>query len=214
MIPKASFAFEETLLGIARRGSLFFWTLTFREVMTDTRIGSAYRYFQDDIINLFYGNIAGVRVFEVHPGGHGLHVHFVVNRFIPKRLVDALSRKHGLGWTFVRPAKAEVVPYLSKYLRKTGPKLSPGVRRWAAFGTAHRYRVRDVIVETPEAAYVKDRIKRMGVRKLDFTDYLTVLQEARMTGFRSLDQWPMAEKVLDGSESLGDSQLELGTIPF
>jgi len=177
--------------------------------MTDLRVGIAYHYFQRDLIRLFHGNIAGVRVFEVHPGGHGLHVHFLCNRFVPARLVWGLSRKHGLGRVDVVRADAGISAYLSKYLCKTGPRLAKGLRRWAAFGTSPRLGVANVKVETTETEYIK---RRNAGRKVPYRDYMVYAKEAKFAGYRTLDQTPL-EIALDTPKVIRQALLDMGAIP-
>jgi len=209
MLSKTTYCFQETCHHMMRRGQVYLWTVTFREVMSDRRVGIAYHYFQRDLIRLFHGNIAGVRVFEIHPGGHGLHVHFLCNRFVPARLVWGLSRKHGLGRVDVVRADAGISSYLSKYLGKTGPRLAKGMRRWAAFGTAPRFGVANVKVESMEAEYIKTRT---GGRKVPFREYLVYAQEAKFAGYRTLDQTPQ-EIALDMPKVIRQALLDMGAIP-
>ena len=75
---------------------------------------------------------------EWHPGGHGLHVHFVVARFVPRRLIEA-AWPHGfvhiklmgnlpVGSGVMAEAR-KAARYLSKYVSKD-PAAGSGLHRY------------------------------------------------------------------------------------
>jgi hypothetical protein len=85
---------------------------------------------------------------ELHPGGHGFHVHLLLGKYVPK--VD-LERAWGLGFVDVRKIKTKhsggradartAASYLAKYVRKTfeeGGTVSTGRHR---YGCARGYQV-------------------------------------------------------------------------
>jgi hypothetical protein len=100
------------------------WTLTYAEAVFDPA-----RVVRD--VGLFFRRLRrrlGGRKFpylwvlEWHPGGHGLHVHFGLARYVPK---DVLAEAWGLGFVDGRRLKAvgprrrsAVAGYLVKYLVK------------------------------------------------------------------------------------------------
>lgn len=179
---KSNWAFRFTCEYLYDRGDVWLWTFTFKEKMDDKHIGFAYRKFQQDIVRLFHGNVGGVRVFEPHPGGHGLHVHALLNRWVPVGKVRRLARKHGLGRVNVKQVKDRgTIDYLAKYLTKNGLPVQKGVRKWAPFGSVRKVRVRAVHVESSETEHMK--VLAAG-KKLSFTQYLSNLKYVRATGFR------------------------------
>jgi hypothetical protein len=89
-----------------------------------------------------FPRLTWLAVLEWHPGGHGWHVHMVVDRFVPKALVSELW-----GWGFVdcrlitpkgsesqlsgaRKAAAYVAKYLSKGEEGSGPAHVKGDHRY------------------------------------------------------------------------------------
>jgi len=80
--------------------------------------------------------MVGVRCYELHPNGHGLHVHVVVVGRFPAATVWKLARRYGWGHTdVVRVHGACVADYLGGYLRKAGRTGAlRGRRLWACFG--------------------------------------------------------------------------------
>lgn len=73
-----------------------------------------------------------VRVFEDHPGGHGLHCHLVTSERIPVQLVRQMAAKCGVGRIHVKRIGASSAPYIAKYLTKGRVRVA-GVRlRWWA----------------------------------------------------------------------------------
>ncbi len=94
---------------------------------------------------------SGVRVFELHPNGHGLHVHVVTTEFISVNQVRPICKRFGWGRVHVkRISGAKASNYLAKYLTKQrkawhGAKLT-GVRWWGVFGKVEKH-VRVVDIE-------------------------------------------------------------------
>lgn len=101
----------------------------------------------------------GVRVFELHPGGHGLHVHVAVSGWYDVDDVRFISKRFGFGRINVVEWEDQnngytPAEYMSKYLCKqvkswNGVHLR-GLRWWSTFGDlSDRVRVRDVSIESP-----------------------------------------------------------------
>ena len=97
----------------------------------------------------------GVRVFELHPGGHGLHVHCATGQRFDVNKVRRICRRFGWGRLHVEvwdnsdceKAGAYMCKYLGKQL-KTWSGLK-GMRWWAVFGRcADKVRVKDVQIES------------------------------------------------------------------
>jgi hypothetical protein len=87
---------------------------------------------------------------EWHPGGHGLHVHFAVGRFLPRRSIE---RAWGHGFVHIKllgdlPAGSSALAearkaarYLAKYVSKADGDGSPAAQRRPLAGGLHRYEV-------------------------------------------------------------------------
>lgn len=188
MIARTKEAFAFTMGNLFKTGQCYMWTFTFREVMTDARVGNATRSFLHALKRLENYNIGGVRIYEVHPGGHGVHLHVVINRRIPAKQVWRIAKRNGLGWLSVKKCygeASELARYLGKYLAKDGPKMDKGVRKWQSFGTVKRSRVRGIKIETSENDAVRAtlaKIKREG-RKPTYSDFKAAVGQAKVTGY-------------------------------
>jgi hypothetical protein len=94
----------------------------------------------------------GVRVFELHPLGHGLHVHVMTNGWYNVNEVRSVCRRMGWGRLNVvlwEGDSAGAAAYLAKYMRKQAGLFKgfglKGVRWWGCFGVlSDRVRVKDV----------------------------------------------------------------------
>lgn len=149
--------------------------------MDDRDVGRAYQLFQRDLVRMYDGNVGGIRVFEPHPGGHGLHVHVLLNRRVNVHQVKRLTRKHGLGRDDVQDKVGrDAAQYLCKYLWKGGPTVSPGVRRWASFGAVRKVRVKNVHVDSSEAEHM--RILTAG-KKMTYNQYIAAYAHVRSVGY-------------------------------
>lgn len=103
----------------------------------------------------------GVRVVEPHPGGHGVHIHFVSRRFYDVSLLRELAVASGFGRIHVKPVPLHSALYVAKYVTKCRSRLfdeAPeyrGVRIWASYGVKHDksrpwvVRCRDVVLDSP-----------------------------------------------------------------
>lgn len=90
----------------------------------------------------------GVRVFELHPGGHGIHVHAIFTEYLRVERVRSLAYAAGWGRVHVFRPRKSWSRYLAKHLRKTQlGRFARGTRKWAALRFAPN-RVRDIRVES------------------------------------------------------------------
>jgi len=163
------------------RGQVFLWTFTFKETMADWQVGPATALLFRDIGRMFCGNIGGVRVYEVHPGGHGLHVHALLNRWVPAAAVWRIARKHGLGRVDVVRCKSQgASAYLAKYLSKSAASLYPGTRRWQSWGNAKHVRVRSVTYETSDLNALR---LMLGGKRVSLCELSAYSKKAKSLGF-------------------------------
>ena len=132
----------------------YMWTFTLRDVHTAQDGARLWSALWRDVLKRM--GFRGVRVFELHPGGHGLHVHFLCDSFYSVRVVRARMRSlasgapwgTGFGVDVTRITGARgwlyACKYVSKGLRTVALK---GVRLWARCA-CDGYRVREVDVST------------------------------------------------------------------
>lgn len=121
------------------------WTLTLREATTAEQRGEVLRLVQL-FVKRVHRRLPGLKyvaVLEWHPGGHGWHVHMVVNRFVPKRLVGELWGHGFVDTRLIRPrgdatevaGARKAAAYVAKYLGKgegehTQPPHERGAQRY------------------------------------------------------------------------------------
>jgi len=142
---KAAFLFASQTLGKQR---LYLWTFTFRELLAVKETRKHWNHLLTLSLRE-WPNLQGLRVFELHPGGHGLHVHLITNQFIDVNRARELATQAGWGRIHVRPMPSEHSGYLAKYLSKERPPCLYRWRLWAGFGKGWEWtKVTDVIRET------------------------------------------------------------------
>lgn len=133
-----------------------FWTFTLPEVISPIEAAARWRYLSKDLVR--HLGFKGVRVFELHPNGHGLHVHAVAVGYYPIRDVLQLCKAHGWGRVGVERVHSldseKIGLYLGKYLVKckrlwNGISLK-GLRWWATFGKIKdKVRLSDITIDSP-----------------------------------------------------------------
>lgn len=153
-----------SLKDLIENDTCYLWTVTARSLVPDSWFGNMHSRFmknmnhaaRDGKIHEWWG---GVRVFEPHPGGHGLHSHLVLKNRMPWRVVEACAHKAGLGRINVHndPVGIGAIYYLAEYLGKSAKEMS-GVRRWACVGTYDGVGKRDVVFSGSRI----DRIKALA----------------------------------------------------
>lgn len=131
----------------------FLWTFTFPDTCSFEVGATRWSNLSKDLVRYF--EFRGVRVFELHPGGHGLHIHVVTDRYYDVHKVLRLAKSHGLGRTNVKRLPANAVEYVAKYLSKQrrNPVLK-GKRLWQCVG-CKLCRVCDVVAITPMVYLVR-----------------------------------------------------------
>jgi len=146
------------------------WTVTAVEALPYTLFMRRWNDFVRFAKRQFPG-FSCIRVVEVHPGedyeipgqpgrwdtiSHGLHMHFVADKYYPQGQMQHLATRANLGHVSVsgkmgdgkRHTVASVTNYLSKYLRKGLHENSAGLRGrqlWAAVNYSGSVGVRDIV---------------------------------------------------------------------
>lgn len=129
---------------------VYFWTFTLPSKMHPSEATVLWRPLCRDLVRNL--GMSGVRVFELHPSGHGLHVHLACNQSVWVGNVRVLAKKHGFGRIHVEEfgQYGDCAGYMGKYFSKQakywqGYKLV-GIRWWSTFGKPFdKIRVKDVV---------------------------------------------------------------------
>lgn len=148
----------ETLFEASKKSGdhVFMWTFTFRECLSVQDAFKAWNQFSKNLWK--YGihpktkeqTIVGLRVAEMHPGGHGVHFHVLINRRIPIQAVRRWAEMAGMFWIHVtRCYHGHLGKYLGKYLGKQDrvPCLK-GRRLWQGFGQWGQTKCKDIVVDS------------------------------------------------------------------
>jgi hypothetical protein len=147
---------------------MMFLTATLAEQENDPHvISDCWRHFVKLLRESYGKRVKIVRVLQVHPGGHGWHVHAVCDQYIPASFILRYASAAGLGRMDFRmisgDSRQRVCDYLARYisrdLRKRC-KLAKGVRLVTASGSlgcAVRWWVRlsDMTIEQDSGRLMK-----------------------------------------------------------
>jgi len=165
-------------------GKAYLWTLTWSSCMPDFRYAILFNQFMKELQNRHGGLINGIRVVEVHPGGHGLHYHLIVNLRIGVRLLRAIGKKYGIGRVHVTPCNQGGAYYIGKYLSKPS-ELTKGARRWGTIGGFRPSRVRDIEIDS---LFHRNMEKVFGGRKVTVQETTWVWSQTAKYG--PVGKWP------------------------
>jgi len=138
---------------------LFFWTFTWPKAQDVEESCSLWHRFIHARRGfcVAFPLVSGLRVFEMHPGrrvagemlSHGLHVHAVIDRYVPVDIVRSIWEREGQGGRLqVEKIPRERALYIGKYLAKARIECLKGKRLWAAFGQCEASKVKDIVVDT------------------------------------------------------------------
>jgi len=111
------------------------WTLTLRDATLPEERAQVVLKLQQFLrrVRLELPQVVWLAVLEWHPGGHGWHIHIVVNKFVPKQWISG-AWKHGFvdvrrisvkGDSSSRQAVSKAASYLAKYVTKAPPEGTP-----------------------------------------------------------------------------------------
>jgi len=191
-LPKSALACWWSISHLIRTCSpCYLWTFTCAQVLPDNYFGNMHRTLVANVGNwakrekkssdgvTLPKNWGGVRVFELHPKGHGIHAHWVVRGYMCWELMQKAALQAGLGKIVhvdPEPVTAATAYYLAKYLTKE-EKLQ-GVRQWSNIGTYEGIGKRDVIVESERLTRIKNlALWHRSQGKHRYTAYRLALQE-------------------------------------
>jgi len=162
-LTKSGVACWWSLKNLIDSGPCYLWTFTTADTHPDYVYGFMHRellkYLNNDTMAGRFPVINGVRVIEEHPGGHGLHFHWVVRGKLPVHRVRYRAERAGFGRINVDPEPCTplVAPYLCKYLLKNS-KLH-GVRMWANIGAWEGVKTRDIEVDSNSSRVFRDNFR-------------------------------------------------------
>jgi len=144
---KSKSAFLLSAMRLAKnREHLYLWTLTFSDVVDYKTAMARLRSFTKQASRRL--GLSGLRVVEVHPGGHGLHFHLLCRVFVPVQIMRRLTARAGFGRIHVCRIEAKKASYTTKHFAKQ-KRLGwlKGKRLWGSFGFDH-CRVRDILTNS------------------------------------------------------------------
>lgn len=149
---------------ILNHSPCYLWTLTTAKGYPDSYYGNMHSKVMQAMGNAAkQGKIpadwGGVRVVEVHPGGHGLHYHWVMRGRMDINVVREITTAAGFGRIniaqnengTIRVVDKGLAAYLIKYLMKKGDK-PHGARKWACIGTYEGVKTADIVFDSPSIA--------------------------------------------------------------
>lgn len=145
---RSRLAFQFSMNCLKNQQMVYLWTFTFKEVEA---LRDARKFWSLACKNLKRRlGFKGFRVFELHPGGHGLHVHVVTDQRFDVNQVRRISTLYRFGRIHVKMIPRGKAGYIGKYLGKQTRALAlKGCRLWAAFGGQDAHKVTDIEIDTP-----------------------------------------------------------------
>lgn len=151
VLNKSNVAYLFTCRSMAKGlSSLYFWTFTLPAELDISEAISLWNYLLTELRRSCDFR-RGVRVFELHPGGHGLHVHCLMTRYFDVHDIRRRCRQCGWGRVHVKRVLGidSQIDYVGKYLSKMRPVELKGVRLWSTLGLPNELcsRVRDILFE-------------------------------------------------------------------
>jgi len=175
----------------AQGSHCYLWTITCGQVVPDHWFGqmhsvmvrnvgdAARRGTQSSAGGTIPQNWGGVRVFEAHPGGHGLHAHWVMRHRMDWHVVKDCALRAGLGPRIhvdFKPCRLATAYYLAMYLLK-GDKLR-GLRAWANIGTYDGIGGRDIELDSARIRAIRQwRARYVAEGKGGYMAYLLACEQ-------------------------------------
>lgn len=132
---------DDVLSKFCENGSAVFFTLTTPDVVDIVEIRSRWRKLRHYLIaNVFPPGVKYVMNYEVHPNGHGWHIHSVFSRYVPLKRILPKLKSFGFGRVDVRKVNSKgVADYLTKHALKAYRGVSRALRE--SSGDSRRLRL-------------------------------------------------------------------------
>ena len=105
---RIAFKFNVERLFEGAESGVYFWTSTFVKVLTVKEASKRWSAFSKELVREL--KVYGLRVYELHDE-HGLHVHWLADRFLPVHIVRAIAERHGFGRIHVKRCGKWVADY-------------------------------------------------------------------------------------------------------
>lgn len=126
------------------------WTFTMAGLFEARRTAHAWSALSRELVRQL--GMWGVRVYELHPGGHGLHVHMITSGWYSVNDVRRVASNMGWGRIHVKVMSGNI-EYVAKYLHKAKRLgVLKGLRLWDVVGRAlmsiKRTRIIDIESDT------------------------------------------------------------------
>ena len=145
---KTEAAYRFSCNTLAEQGPIYLWTFTFKDVIPIKEARKRWNHALT-LLRREWPRLRGIRVFELHEE-HGLHVHLLVDRYLPADELRPLTTQAGWARIHVKPYSAQRARYLAKFLSAKRPGCLKGIRLWAPFGPGwNPTKTRDVEKESP-----------------------------------------------------------------
>lgn len=199
------FSVQKLVQGLKDRGSKFkgtFWTFTFVEAHDADQVSSPWRAAMRELKRKI-PNFGGVRVYEMHPGGHGVHIHAIIPSYIRVELVRAIMQKFGFGRIHVVALNGnaeQIGRYLAKYFSKAKRRVEFFRKRlWACFGAYDGVKVKDVVIRTHFTEWFKkmralkdiseDECAHALTKFMRYRDNQKIYRSERLNEEEKYDRW-------------------------
>lgn len=166
-----------------------FVTATLREETQDHSVISRKWYAWMKILKRRYPGIRVIRVLQKHPGGHGWHVHALVDRYLPAKVAWATAAQAGLGRIDMQMVSGHerhnTISYLVRYLTRDAKKLrGSGIRMMTATGNLRCkeswwVRVVDCFVKSTISVYRRSLVVVLsggGIVVSEMASFMTLLR--------------------------------------
>lgn len=118
--------------------------------------------------------LRGVRVAELHPGGHGWHIHYLTDCYHRVEGFRARAQACSFGRVnvvFLGEKSPGMALYLAKHFRKDFGRESMGGCRWYCVGDFVGTRCSDVEVRSTFRDWVRARLRLAGKSRAGFVEF-------------------------------------------
>jgi len=178
---QAAFVMSAEKLFAENPKQIYFWTFTFKQVHPDFRYPLLWKQFTRKLQHMYGDCLHGLRVLQVHPGGHGLHYHALLTKRVAVQIVRRLGKRYGIGRVQVEHCGPGAIHYLAQYLRPTEDfELSKGMRRWGSMGGFKQVVTANIEIESELTRNIRiiqhdTKVKQIGFPLFQYISAQTML---------------------------------------